>query len=77
MHGPLRETDEHGPLTIENAENHHKLHWFIVSLYGKGTQFRAKDYDELREFTAKDLELKNTDYLLIYRAPQTELMIKN
>ena len=55
----------------------HKLYWFMVSLDGKGTQFRAKDYEELREFTAKDLKLMNTDYLLIYRAPKTELMIKN
>ena len=57
--------EPNGPIQYEG--NCHNLYWFMVSLNGKGTQFIAEDYAELREFTAKDLKLLNTDYHFLYK----------
>ena len=62
---------------IQNAEDLQKRFRFIVSHNGKQAQFQAKSFAELREFTGEDLQLLNTEYLFIYKAPELELTIQN
>ena len=62
-------------MLTEEAQD--RLYWFLVSHQGDQAEFRAKDYDELLEFTAEYFNILNIQFHFVFTYEDKVLTIKN